>query len=89
MLFVVRGAFYLFSLRRDLCRFAEGLHVKKVLFPAGGELVADQIVSRYDTGGRVAIDRALDAIGPRFVEGNAINALQDIDSIGWLAYLKS
>src|SRR5580658_1731294 len=50
-------------------------HVEKVLLSATCELVADQVVPGDDIGRDLAVNLALHAMRPCFVESDSINAL--------------
>ena len=67
---------------------SELFHVQEVLFPCACQLIADEVLFRYNYGRNFSIDQALNAVLPSFVEADTVNLLQDVDSRRRLADLE-
>jgi len=69
------------------CGFTNSFSVGQVLEAARGELIPDQVFGGDYVNGNT-VDVCFDSLRPGFVEGDAINVLQDIDTQRRLADLK-
>lgn len=67
---------------------SKGLSIKAILGPAGSFFVANQVVNANDHHGLVTIGRRYSML-PSFMEFNAINDGDDVDSVGWETHLKN